>query len=245
MENGVKKDTSVFDGDVIVDSCTLKGTFDNKTITINPQGKDIWVILEDYTFSNGGNILVDRFYTKPGDTTPTECGKVQFFIKGKLEANGSGGIVNKKIVDNSPLEINMASTPRLNTDFGMEFYGASDSSILLNNYFTLCGTFKCPYTDFEAKNHGYYQVKYTDEYGIDWSAKSTGQTRGADQTGGKPTIIGNALFRNIIDTQNEFGLFYTETGQNNSGNGNNNNNPIVPIVDPDGDYWTFEFYSAT
>lgn len=245
MENGVKKDTSVFDGDVIVDSCTLKGTFDNKTITINPQGKDIWVILEDYTFSNGGNILVDRFYTKPGDTTPTECGKVQFFIKGKLEANGSGGIVNKKIVDNSPLVINMASTPRLNTDFGMEFYGASDSSILLNNYFTLTGTFKCPYTDFEAKNHGYYQVKYTDEYGIDWANKSTGQTRGADQTGGKPTIIGNALFRNIIDTQNEFGLFYTETGQNNSGNGNNNNNPIVPIVDPDGDYWTFEFYSAT
>ncbi len=245
MENGEKKSQPVFDGDVIVDSCRLSGTFNGTNITINPQGKDIWIILDNFSFMNGGNIFVDRYYQKPGDSAPTECGKVQFLIRGKFEASGEGGIINKKIKDNEPLEINMAANPRINTDFGMEFYGETDSSIKLNNYFTLTGTFKCPYTDFQSSEKGKYQVKYTDEYGEDWSLRGNGQVRWQDQTGGKPVIIGNALFRDVKETQNNFGLFYTETGQNNSGNGTGNGTQTITVADPTGDQWFFEFYSAT
>lgn len=263
--------TSIWKDDVITGSCVIKGKLDSdymnpnkaetdgnyhkSVIEINPQGKDIWVVLDNVTAS-GVQIHVNRFYKAPGETVAKECGKVKFFIKGKLEMKISGGIVDKKIVDNEPLEINMAT--HKNTDFGIEFYGADDSSIELHNYITLCGTFKCPYTDFSNDNNGYYHVDYTDEYGINWLTEKNqgGQTRGADQTSGHPVIIGNALFRDVIETQNNFAIFYTETGQtgntgddtgddDNSGTGGETHTETRVIRAATGEKWFFEFYSAT
>ncbi|SFW30942.1 hypothetical protein [Ruminococcus flavefaciens] len=222
-------------------------------ININPKGKTIWVVLDNVGVGNNVEIHVDRYYDGK------ECGKVNFFIKGSLsgdktyDANAMADhlcIVNKKVVNETPLLISMKPGAHQNTDFGMEFYGETDSSIELSNECTLTGTFKCPYTDFSATKCGKYKVHYVDEYGIDWSGKPTGgQERGMDMTGGCPVIIGNALFHDVLDTRNEFGLFYTETGQ--IGEGNNDagdDNPDVVVPDPTpgtNAVWVLDFYSAT
>lgn len=267
IENNKKMNassTSIWNDNVIIGSCVIKGNlqgaemtaekgnYPGRIININPQGKDIWVVLDGVTTDGEVEIHVDRFYKAPGEAVAKECGKVKFFVKGTLSGDKIA-IVDKKIVDNEPLEINMVT--HTNTDFGIEFYGADDSYIELKNPSTLCGTFKCPYTDFSNTDNGKYKVHYVDEYGNDWSLKGNGQQRGDDQTGGKPVIIGNALFRDVIETKNNFAIFYTETGQtgntgddtgdDNSGTGGETHTETRVIRAATGEKWFFEFYSAT
>ncbi|WP_294410924.1 hypothetical protein [uncultured Ruminococcus sp.] len=268
IENNKKMNassTSIWNDNVITGSCVIKGNlqgaemtaekgnYPGRIININPQGKDIWVVLDGVTTDGEVEIHVDRFYKAPGEAVAKECGKVKFFVKGTLSGDKIA-IVDKKIVDNQPLEINMVT--HTNTDFGIEFYGEDDSYIELKNPSTLCGTFKCPYTDFSNTDNGKYKVHYVDEYGNDWSLKGNGQQRGDDQTGGKPVIIGNALFRDVIETKNNFAIFYTETGQtgntgddtgddDNSGTGGETHTETRVIRAATGEKWFFEFYSAT
>lgn len=268
IENNKKMnagDTSIWNGNVITGDCVIKGnlqgaemtgnngTYPSKIIEINPQGKNIWVVLDNVSTGNEVEIHVNRFYKAPGEAVEKECGKVQFFIKGTLKGDKLA-IIDKKIVDEKPLEINMVT--HKNTDFGIEFYGEEDSYIQLSNPSTLCGTFKSPYTDFSSTDLGKYEVNYTDEYGINWPTQKVqgSQKQGGDQTSGRPTIIGNALFRNVTETKNNFAIFYTETGQSgDSGNegdggdgeGGTTTTTTKVIRAATGEKWFFEFYSAT
>lgn len=218
-----------------------------KVIEINPLGKEIWVVLDNVTMGNEAEIHVD--FTNPANNK--QEGKVKFFIKGTVKID-KGSIINKKIAsgtdDSNPLEINMVN--HTNTDFRMEFYGENDSELFLSNNCTLTGTFKCPYTDFQSLVVGKYRVHYIDEYGVDWTKKPQGvQTRGGDQVQGCPCIIGNALFDDVLETQNDFGLYYTESGQiGDQGNTDEQGNQDVTVRTiraATGEKWFFEFYSAT
>jgi hypothetical protein len=218
-----------------------------KVIEINPLGKEIWVVLDNVTMVNEAEIHVD--FTNPANGK--QEGKVKFFIKGTVKID-KGSIINKKIAsgtdDSNPLEINMVN--HTNTDFRMEFYGENDSELFLSNNCTLTGTFKCPYTDFQSLVVGKYRVHYIDEYGVDWTKKPQGaQTRGGDQVQGCPCIIGNALFDDVLQTQNDFGLYYTESGQiGDQGDTDQQGNQGVTtrvIRAATGEKWFFEFYSAT
>ena len=215
--------------DTIVSSCTIKGAL-NKTITIAPKGNEtIWVILDGVTFGDNNDIVVDLKSDKK-----EESGKVCFLIKGKLNLYNGNAIVNKKIIDNAPLAIDMSSNPHKNTDFGMEFYGATGSSIFMRNNCTMSGTFRCPRTDIACTTGGKYKVNYTDEYGHNWLGKGGGQERGGDPMQGKAPLIGNALFKDALTVtdmpyegvkafdMNNFGMYYTDSGMNGNSNGNNN-----------------------
>ena len=222
-------------------------TYHSKVIEINPLGKEIWVVLDDVSLSNEAEIHVD--FTNP--TNGKQEGKVKFFIKGDVNLD-KGAIINKKIAsgsdDSNPLDINMVT--HTNTDFAMEFYGEDDSQLLLTNECTLSGTFKSPYTNFRSSVVGKYRVNYTDEYGVDWTTKKRGsQLPGDDMVQGCPCIIGNALFKDVLETQNDFGLYYTESGQTgDQGNTDDQGNQDVTtrvIRAATGEKWFFEFYSAT
>ena len=222
-------------------------TYHSKVIEINPLGKEIWVVLDDVSLSNEAEIHVD--FTNP--TNGKQEGKVKFFIKGDVNLD-KGAIINKKIAsgsdDSNPLDINMVT--HTNTDFAMEFYGEDDSQLLLTNECTLSGTFKSPYTNFRSSVVGKYRVNYTDEYGVDWTTKKRGsQLPGEDMVQGCPCIIGNALFKDVLETQNDFGLYYTESGQTgDQGNTDDQGNQDVTtrvIRAATGEKWFFEFYSAT
>lgn len=233
-----KYDNGIKGGDV---------SFDSKVIYINPLGKEIWVVLDNVTMSNELEIHVDL--TNPANGK--QEGKVRFFIKGKVDMT-KGAIINKRIAsgsdDSAPLLINMVTHE--NTDFGMEFYGKPDSELLLTNECTLSGTFKSPYTDFRSSVVGKYRVHYIDEYGVDWTSKQQGkQERGCDMVQGCPCIIGNALFKDVLETQNDFGLYYTETGQTgdhgDTDDQGNQEGQTQTIRTATGEQWFFEFYSAT
>lgn len=228
--------------------------FKPMVIEINPLGKEIWVVLDGET-NNTPLSLTNQVEIHVDLTNPSngkQEGKVKFFIKGTVDIT-QGAIINKKIVtgqdDTNPLEINMLT--HKNTDFGMEFYGGDDSEILLTNECTLTGTFKCPYTDFRSSVVGKYRVHYIDEYGVDWATDKTlgSQLPGDDMVQGCPCIIGNALFDDVLQTQNDFGLYYTESGQKgDQGNTDDQGNQDVTtrvIRAATGEKWFFEFYSAT
>jgi hypothetical protein len=194
----------------IKEDCTLKGTAP-ETITINPEGKTIWVVLDNFDLNGKDNgsyreIIVDL--TNP--STKLQEGKVCFLIKGDLKVKGSA-IVNKELIDGKPFDYTK--------DWGMEFFGEKNSRIITDQPCSFTGSFKCPFTSYTGDKNGIYTADYTDEYGEQWKLRGHGQTRGNDYTANKPPIVGNALFSEVINAKNDFGLYYTESGQT----GNNNN----------------------
>lgn len=235
--NATKADGTAYkwDNGKIVDSCTIKGDIKGKQITIDPQGQTIWVILDGVTMSGLGgvysDIIVDLEQTDENGNK-FEAGKVCFLIKGTLWLSDKNSIVNKKITTN-----NYAFD--YTEDWGMEFYGTKGdadkgiaaSVIRLDDSSTITGAFRCPYTDFACTKNGKWSVKYTDEYNVDWSKKGGGQTRGQDLTSGKPPIIGNALFHDVLQGEglgmNEFGMYYTQCGQGGSAIGTQTNKTQV------------------
>lgn len=196
----------------IKEDCTIRGRI-SEDITINPEGDTIWVVLDNVTL-DGKCIFVDlsNGVTPEGGAAIQE-GRVNFLIKGELSLTGAA-IVNKLIAkpdhDSNPYKFDYTK------DWGMEYFGTEGSKILCVNPCTLSGSFKCPATLFGSKVEGKYKVEYTDEYGVNWLTQKTE----SDITNGKPVLIGNALFKDIIEAQNLFGLYYTESGQSgDSGDG--------------------------
>ncbi|WP_024860877.1 polymer-forming cytoskeletal protein [Ruminococcus flavefaciens] len=228
----------------ITKSCTIKNDVDNVKITINPQGKTIWVILENVTMKNGADIFVDLIQTDDAGNK-FEAGKVCFLVKGMLYLSNQNSIVNKEVTTGGPYFCKNCPSDTFDytKDWGMEFYGTEQdtskgipgSTIQMTNLSTITGAFRCPYTNFACMQKGKWTVKYIDEYGVDWSKKAGGQTRGADLTSGAPPIIGNALFKDVLQQDssgndlgmNEFGMYYTQCGQGGSAIGNSNNNTKV------------------
>ena len=86
----------------------------------------------------------------------------------------------------------------------IEFYGAEmtgttvNSRILMTNPCLMMGSFKMPWTDIAQSVSGPTQYSYLSDTGKTYT--------------GKPTVIGNALFHDILNTQNEFEMYYTEAG---------------------------------
>lgn len=195
----------------IKEDCTIKGAL-SQSITINPEGQTIWVVLDNVQMLDGKNIYVD-LANPPGDAAAKQEGKVNFLIKGNLTLRGSS-IVNKLIAksdhETNPYKFDYTE------DWGMEFFGVEGSKIECTNPCTLSGSFKCPSTSFGSKVQGAYKVDYTDEYNVNWLNKPANEK---DITNSKPVLIGNALFKDILEAQNTFGLYYTESGQSGTGPG--------------------------
>jgi len=209
--NPVQRNTDVWSSNgYIKEDCTLKGIAP-EVITINPEGKEIWVVLDNFDLNGKDNgsyreIVVDL--TNPSNGL--QEGKVCFLIKGTLKVKGSA-IVNKELKDGIAFDYKK--------DWGIEFFGEKNTKIVCDQPCQFTGSFKCPFTSYTAAKNGIYTADYTDEYGVEWKSKPFGQTRGEDYTANKPPLIGNALFSDIINAQNDFGLYYTESGQSGKGGG--------------------------
>lgn len=115
-------------------------------------------------------------------------GSVNFLVNGHLLVKNST-ILTKKIDDGNK---NITDTDKI----GITFYGTPDSEIEYQNMDTICGTAKCPYTKLNISNDGgaLDNVKYN----------------GEDVA--RPHWIGNALFKEIGNSGDDFTLLYTDAG---------------------------------
>lgn len=190
-------DYSIYSGNVleITESCTLQGNADNKIINIRPGADDIYILLDNVSFSNEAQIVV--YNTETTDKTgKIFTPNVNFIINGKLESYNKLSIMNSALLG--------GGTPNVKyTDrYGIYFYGLNEnptygwksSSIKLTNDSTIVGVLRTPYTKFEAHVRGRYNIKYIGEDGKEVSMK--------------PVIIGSAIV-DSADTTNEFGIAYT------------------------------------
>ena len=201
--NPVQRNTDVWSSNgYIKEECTISGSVP-ETITINPEGKELWIVLKDVKLDSGKEIVVDLT-----NTNGLQEGKVCFLVDGTLSVNNSD-IVNKELKDGVAFDYKK--------DWGMEYFGKKNSHITCTNYAQFTGSFKCPFTTYSAKNYGIYEADYTDEYGVNW--KTDTEVTSIDITNNKPPIVGNALFSDIEECQNGFGLYYTESGQSGKGGG--------------------------
>lgn len=115
-------------------------------------------------------------------------GSVNFLVNGHLLVQNST-ILTKKIDDGNK---NITDSDKI----GITFYGTPDSEIEYKNMDTICGTAKCPYTKLNISDDGgaLDNVKYN----------------GEDVA--KPHWIGNALFKEIGNSGDDFTLLYTDAG---------------------------------
>ncbi|MDD7517947.1 hypothetical protein [Ruminococcus flavefaciens] len=207
--NPVQRNTDVWSSNgYIKEDCTLKGIAP-EVITINPEGKEIWVVLDNFKLdgkdqSTYREIIVDL--TNPANGL--QEGKVCFLIKGTLNLKGSA-IVNKELKDGVAFDYKK--------DWGIEFFGEKNTKIVCDQQCQFTGSFKCPFTTYKATHNGIYTADYTDEYGVNW--KTDTEVTSIDITNNKPPIVGNALFSDIEECQNGFGLYYTESGQSGKSGG--------------------------
>ena len=88
--------------------------------------------------------------------------------------------------------------------WGIEYYGAVDSSIELTNAggSTLVGTFMCPETSFASYVAGKYKCKYQSVYTASES----------DAIEISAPIVGSALFKNVKEAQNSFAVLNSGGG---------------------------------
>lgn len=195
----------------ISDSCTITGFAGN--VTIDASSKEIMVVLKgtsDVTVWNGPTPEVVHNAINLGGNTITVTGNkgVKFFIDGNLMVD-NGKIIYDAVYNQTDINYQ--------TKIPIDYYGARttlnattgaeevNSSIRTSNNCLLMGSFKMPWTDFDCKNQGPKAFNYTSDTGVTYS--------------GQPSILGNALFRDLIDTQNEFQMFYTEAGSSSGGGG--------------------------
>lgn len=105
-------------------------------ININPNGANIWVVLDNCSFWNSNhNIVVNG------------NGTVNFLIKGNVSLDGVG-IYTKNIYDqyNAGGDIIVREEDKVN----INYYGTQGSKLTLANNCLLCGIARCPYTDIEV-----------------------------------------------------------------------------------------------
>lgn len=139
-------------------------------------------------------------------------GSVNFMIKNKLTLYNA--LVITKTIDSGNLSINESD------EIGITFYGAEGSEIAYNNNDTICGTARCPYTKLNITNDG-------------------GKLGGVIYNGASvpnPHWIGNALFKEIGNSGDNFTLLYTGAGG--SGIGGSINNTLL------GESWAIMNYDV-
>lgn len=116
-------------------------------------------------------------------------GKVNFLIKETLSLS-NGKIRTKKIKEGVIV--------RASDNMNVTIYGEQNSAIVMTNNSLVCGAAKAPYTKLTQKCMGPIMIQYVDEYG-NMSQKN-------------PAWIGNALVKEVVEAENEFGLCYTKAG---------------------------------
>ena len=190
-------DYSIYTGNVleITESCTLQGTAENKVINIRPGADDIYILLDNVTFRNGGKIVV--YNTETTDKTgKIFTPNVNFIVNGQFKTYSDFSIMNAALIGGGTPEVKYTDR------YGMYFYGLNEnptygwksSLIHFDNPATVVGILRTPYTRLELPNSGLNTIKYTGEDGKEINMK--------------PVIIGSA----IVDTatsQNEFQIAYT------------------------------------
>lgn len=191
----------------ITESCTLQGKAagGEKRINIRPKDKDIYILLDNVTFENGGKIVV--YNTETTDKTgKIFTPNVNFIVNGQFIAQSNFSITN------SALEGDETPTVRYTDRYGMYFYGLNEnptygwksSSIKLDNNATIVGVIRAPYTKLELPNAGFKKIKYIGEDG-----KEIEMT---------PVIIGSAIL-DSIPSQNNFQIAYTIGNKATTGDG--------------------------
>lgn len=241
--NNTTKNSTVWSGDAIVKNCTITGnvTNDIKIRATAGEGSSniLWIVLKDL-YLTGADIIVEIPDDQPGAV-------VNFMLEGNIELRRAA-IRNSKIYGGCDITYLF--------DSGMTFYGAgptdsnpsASSSIWLAEAGTLVGNFKCPETTFRAELEGKYKVNYTDEFGIDWSGRGNGQQIDDDYTGGYPAIIGNALFKEVLNASNKFGIYYTESGAAGGGGGDDGalgGGGGEGFDDATGSYWEVGYFTGS
>lgn len=200
-------DYSIYTGNVleITESCTLQGTAENKVINIRPGADDIYILLDNVTFRNGGKIVV--YNTETTDKTgKIFTPNVNFIVNGQFKTYSDFSIMNAALIGGGTPEVKYTDR------YGMYFYGLNEnptygwksSLIHFDNPATVVGVLRTPYTRLELPNSGLKTIKYTGEDGKEINMK--------------PVIIGSA----IVDTatsQNEFQIAYTIGNKATGGDG--------------------------
>lgn len=179
----------------ITESCTLQGTAENKVINIRPGANDIYILLDNVTFSNGGKIVV--YNTETTDKTgKIFTPNVNFIVNGQFKTYSDFSIMN------SALDGDGTPTVKYTDRYGMYFYGLNEnptygwksSLIHFDNPATVVGVIRAPYTKLEIPNAGFKEIEYIGEDG--------------KKINMKPVIIGSAIV-DTVTSQNEFQIAYT------------------------------------
>jgi len=208
-----------------------------KEIWIDPKGGTINIVLKNIEFTENTKLV------KVGS------GTVNFIVDGTFKmATQNGGIFAGEYLhstSSNPCKFDYAK------DWGINFYGSSNSAIELSDPCTLMGSFRMPYTKFSGQVSGANCVfiEYTDENGqtvIPGKSYPDAKDGTFKQDVPYPTIVGNALFGEVSGT-NDFVNFYTASGAKNNGNNTNTNttvtiNPGTPGTDA---YWDVMYMSGS
>lgn len=165
-------------------------------ININPSGNTLWVVLDNCNFGNGHHRIV-----------VSGNGIVNFFVKGtfNFDGNSPAGIFTKTIWDQ--MQAGGKVIIREDDKLNINYYGEEGSHFNIGNQTVLCGIAKCPYSTINIGSQGCQQdFTYIDKTGkvIEFSISNSIEARkkGANW-------IGNALFKEMGSSANNFRLLYT------------------------------------
>jgi hypothetical protein len=199
--------------DTITEDCIISGQV-NRTIHIKPstdsQNPRKIVIRGLYLNDQGGGLGKLVFDRTSGEQLDIILDGTSGGIGGVDERIANATLVVEKgmIEPSDAMDGNAYKVIKHSDDWGINYYGTENSSIVVRNSGTLFGSFKTPKTEISANVEGSITVDYIDEYN-------------KTHNGMKPVIVGNALFGKFY-AQNKFGLTYTASG---SGAGSGNPTP--------------------
>ncbi len=180
--------TTSINENAIITGGTVNGS--KGLITINPNGGELWIVLDECNFANAGcDIVVNG------------NGTVNFFINKTVTLNKTG-IYTKSIYDQYKAGGNVIV--REEDKVNINFYGSLGSTLNTTNNAFLCGIAKCPYTtvNFDATAGIKANWVYINSAGIVQDLNN--------DPGEMPQVtwVGNALFKSKANSNN-FTLLYT------------------------------------
>lgn len=165
-------------------------------ININPSGNTLWIVLDNCNFGNGQHRIV-----------VSGNGIVNFLIKGTLnfDGNSPAGIFTKNVWDQ--IEAGGKIIIREDDKLNINYYGTEGSHFNIGNQTVLCGIARCPYSTINIGSQGCQKdFTYIDKNGkvIEFNGSNPIEARknGANW-------IGNALFKEMGSSANNFRLLYT------------------------------------
>lgn len=165
-------------------------------ININPSGNTLWIVLDNCNFGSGKHRIV-----------VSGNGIVNFFVKGTFTFNGNSpaGIFTKNVWNQ--IEAGGKIIIREDDKLNINYYGTEGSHFDIGNQTVLCGIARCPYSTINIGSQGCQKdFTYIDKNGkvIEFNGSNPIAAR---QNG--VNWIGNALFKEMESSGNNFRLLYT------------------------------------